>query len=98
MIGAIGGILALANIAPDKCVEIYRQFGKGDVAKGRALHLRMLPVNAAVTTRFGISGLKAAMDMLGFPGWSSPSATASIARRKNPGIAKYLNNRWFTLK
>ena len=68
MIGAIGGILALANIAPDECVEIYRLFGNGDVAKGRALHLRMLPVNAAITTRFGISGLKAAMDMLGYQG------------------------------
>lgn len=68
MIGAIGGILALANIAPDECVEIYRLFGNGDLAKGRALHLRMLPVNAAVTTRFGISGLKAAMNMLGYQG------------------------------
>lgn len=65
-IGAVGGVLALANIAPDECVEIYRLFGAGDLENGRALHLRMLPINAAVTARFGISGLKAAMDMLGY--------------------------------
>lgn len=67
-IGAIGGILALANIAPLECVEIYRRFNKGEITKGRELHLRMLPVNAAVTTRYGISGLKAAMNLLGFHG------------------------------
>ncbi len=65
-IGAVGGVLALANIAPEECVEIYRLFNTGDIEKGRALHLRMLPVNAAVTARFGISGLKAAMDLLGY--------------------------------
>ncbi|MFN2183683.1 MAG: dihydrodipicolinate synthase family protein, partial [Anaerolineae bacterium] len=29
---------------------------------------RMIPVNNAVTGRFGIAGLKAAMDMLGYYG------------------------------
>lgn len=67
-IGAVAGVLALANIAPNKSVEIYRLFGAGDMENGRALHLRMLPVNAAITTRFGVSGLKAAMDMLGYQG------------------------------
>jgi 4-hydroxy-2-oxoglutarate aldolase len=28
----------------------------------------MIPVNAAITARFGIAGLKAAMDMLGYHG------------------------------
>ena len=67
-IGAVGGVLALANIAPNESVEIYRLFGAGDMENGRAFHLRMLPVNAAITTRFGVSGLKAAMDRLGYQG------------------------------
>jgi 4-hydroxy-2-oxoglutarate aldolase len=67
-IGAVGGVLALGNIAPSECLEIYRLFGAGDIENGRALHLRMLPINAAVTTRFGVSGLKAAMEMLGYQG------------------------------
>lgn len=67
-IGAVAGVLALANIAPNESVEIYRLFGAGDMENGRALHLRMLPVNAAITTRFGVSGLKTAMDMLGYQG------------------------------
>jgi 4-hydroxy-2-oxoglutarate aldolase len=67
-IGVTGGILALANVAPDQSVEMFRLFSAGEIEKGRDLHLRMLPVNLAITSRFGISGLKAALDMVGFYG------------------------------
>ncbi|MGQ9586001.1 MAG: dihydrodipicolinate synthase family protein [Anaerolineae bacterium] len=67
-IGVAGGILALANIAPDESVAMFELFHANQVAEGRELHLRMLPVNLAVTSRFGVSGLKAAMDMLGYYG------------------------------
>ncbi len=67
-IGVTGGILALANVAPDEAVEMFRLFNTGEMEKGRALHLRMLPVNLAITDRFGVSGLKAALDMVGFYG------------------------------
>ena len=67
-IGVTGGILALANVAPDQSVEMFRLFNAGEIERGRALHLRMLPVNLAITSRFGISGLKAALDMVGFYG------------------------------
>ncbi len=67
-IGVTGGILALANVAPDESVEMFRLFNAGQIEKGRDLHLRMLPVNLAITSRFGVSGLKAALDMVGFYG------------------------------
>jgi 4-hydroxy-2-oxoglutarate aldolase len=67
-IGVTGGILALANVAPDESVEMLRLFNAGEMDKGRELHLRMLPVNLAITSRFGISGLKAALDLVGFYG------------------------------
>ena len=67
-IGVTGGILALGNIAPEACIALYDHFRAGRMDEGRALHLRMLPVNLAVTSRWGVSGLKAAMDMLGWYG------------------------------
>lgn len=67
-IGVTGGILALANIAPEASVSLFDLFHAGQTDEGRELHLRMLPVNLAVTSRWGVSGLKAAMDMLGFFG------------------------------
>lgn len=67
-LGAKGGILALANIAPRECVEIYDLTRRGELDKAKQLYLRMLPVNKAVTATYGIAGLKAAMDMLGYTG------------------------------
>ena len=67
-LGAVGGILALSNVAPDKCLEIYRLFQAGQLDDAAKLQRRMIPVNAAITARFGIAGLKAALDMLGYYG------------------------------
>jgi 4-hydroxy-2-oxoglutarate aldolase len=67
-IGCSGGIVALANVAPEKCVEIFELAKDGTLEKAKELQLRMIPVNKAVTSTYGISGLKAAMDMLGYFG------------------------------
>jgi len=67
-IGVTGGILALANCAPAEALEMFDLFNAGEIEKGRDLHLRMLPLNLAVTSRFGVSGLKAALDMVGYYG------------------------------
>ena len=67
-LGAIGGVLALANVAPQQSIDIYRLFQAGQWEKAAELQRRMVPVNAAVTARFGIAGLKVAMDMLGYYG------------------------------
>ncbi|MBN1177846.1 MAG: dihydrodipicolinate synthase family protein [Anaerolineae bacterium] len=64
-VGAVGGILALANVAPQMCLEMYEAFEAGRWTEAAELQRRALPLNAAVTTRFGIAGLKAALDMLG---------------------------------
>lgn len=68
MLGGAGGTLAVANVVPDYCVEIQENFEKGDLEKARKMQLALLPLNAAVTSRFGIGGMKAAMDMAGFKG------------------------------
>ncbi len=67
-LGATGGILALANVAPKVCKDIERAFHAGDHATARTLQLRLLAPNAAVTSRFGIPGLKVALDTVGLVG------------------------------
>jgi len=67
-LGAVGGVLALANVAPQESIDIHRLHGTGQWDKAADLQRRMLPVNAAVTSRFGIPGLKVALDMLGYYG------------------------------
>lgn len=67
-IGARGGILAIANCAPEACLTIYSLFEEGKLHEAREQQFRLLPAIEAVTTRFGIGGLKAAMDMVGYEG------------------------------
>ncbi len=67
-LGATGGILALANVAPGVCKDVERAFRAGDHETARTLQLRLLAPNAAVTSRFGIPGLKVALDAVGLTG------------------------------
>ena len=67
-LGATGGILALGNITPDLCADIRDAYVAGDHVKARELQFRALAPNAAVTSRFGIPGLKVALDHVGLRG------------------------------
>lgn len=67
-VGAVGGIVALANIAPDECISIMHLTFEGKHKEAVELQNKMIPVNNAVTSKFGVAGLKAAMDLVGFYG------------------------------
>jgi 4-hydroxy-2-oxoglutarate aldolase len=67
-IGAVGGILALANIAPGLCLDIYKSFRSGDMGSATQHQLRVVELNTAVTRKWGVPALKAAMDYLGMYG------------------------------
>ena len=67
-VGAVGGVLAVANAIPEICVQIYNLFREGKMDEARALQNRMTPLAKAVTTQHGIAGLKIAMDIAGYFG------------------------------
>jgi 4-hydroxy-2-oxoglutarate aldolase len=68
MAGASGGILAVGCAAPAICLEIYDAVRAGASERASTLQSKLTPLAAAVTTRFGIGGLKAALDMGDFVG------------------------------
>jgi len=67
-VGAVGGILAVANVAPQECVRIQNLFNKGNMNEARTLQGQLTPLAKAVTTKYGIGGLKMAMDLRGYFG------------------------------
>jgi 4-hydroxy-2-oxoglutarate aldolase len=66
--GATGGILAVGCAVPEVCVEIFQLFQQGEIERAEQLQSKLTPFAAAVTTRFGIGGLKAALDKSGYVG------------------------------
>jgi 4-hydroxy-2-oxoglutarate aldolase len=67
-VGAVGGILAAANVVPQECVQIQNLFNKGKMDEARALQNELTPLAKTVTTKYGIGGLKMAMDLSGYFG------------------------------
>jgi len=68
LMGAIGGVLSLADVFPEPCCELYDLGVAGNLEEGRELQLQILKLNQMVSGKFGVAGVKAAMDFAGFYG------------------------------
>ncbi len=67
-VGAVGGILAVANVVPRECIQIQTLSKKGKINEARLLQNQLTPLAKAVTIGYGIGGLKMAMDLAGYFG------------------------------
>lgn len=68
LLGGRGGTLTVANVAPEFCVALYEAWCAGDLERARRMQFSLLPLNEAVTVRFGPAGIKAALDLAGYRG------------------------------
>ena len=68
MLGAVGAILAFANAAPYACLSIYEAVRTREYEAADDLQRRAAPAAVAVTTKYGVPGLKYAMDLNGYYG------------------------------
>lgn len=67
--GAIGAVAALANVVPEQVCHLQQLWEAGKLEEARVLQSRLIPANAAVTTRFGVAGLKVALEQsIGYGG------------------------------
>jgi 4-hydroxy-tetrahydrodipicolinate synthase len=69
MLGGKGAVPATGNITTKFCSELYNSFIEGNLEKARDLQLKILPLDNFLTGSqgFGISAIKAGMEMLGLP-------------------------------
>ena len=68
MLGAVGGVLALADCLPELCVELYQAVAANQISTARELNVRILPASKKLVRQFGIPGVKSAMDYRGYYG------------------------------
>lgn len=67
-LGAVGGILALADCLPELCLELHSAFATEQISTARELNRRILPASKKLVRQLGIAGVKAAMDYRGYYG------------------------------
>lgn len=70
-LGASGGILRLAAVAPAECVKLYNLFLEEKLDEARKLQLNLIPINKAIIQTHGIPGTKYALDLRGYYGGPS---------------------------
>jgi 4-hydroxy-2-oxoglutarate aldolase len=68
MLGAVGGVLALADCLPELCIELHRAVAADQTANARSLNLQILPASKKIVRQMGIPGVKCAMDFRGYYG------------------------------
>ena len=66
--GAVGAILAFANVAPTACYEIYAAWKEGDAELARIKQERIVNAALRVGSELGIPGMKYGMDFNGYFG------------------------------
>jgi 4-hydroxy-2-oxoglutarate aldolase len=68
MRGAVGGTVSLANSFPLMALELFDCGVMRDEKKGVLLQERILRINKAISGKYGIPGVKAAMNLAGLKG------------------------------
>lgn len=67
-VGASGGIMAVGLMAPAQAAEISIAFAEGRSGDAGRAQERIAPVHNAIVGGMGVSGIKAALDLLGMHG------------------------------
>ncbi|KAG9484760.1 hypothetical protein GDO78_008065 [Eleutherodactylus coqui] len=91
-IGAVGGVCALANILGTQLCELERLCVGGQWQEARKLQYRLIEPNAAVTRRFGIPGLKQAMEWFGYHGGNCRSPLLPLTEQEQKDLRKVFSS------
>jgi 4-hydroxy-2-oxoglutarate aldolase len=65
-VGAVGGILAPACVAPEACVKLFELTKSGRHDEALALQRELMPLARLLGQTYGVPGLKAALNLLGY--------------------------------
>ena len=89
-LGATGGTLALANVLPNECAELQELVTAGKHQEARDLQLKLLDINHAVTARWGVPGLKAALELQGLYGGEPRRPLLPLGEKERQELAGIL--------
>lgn len=68
VVGAVGVVPALGCLAAERISALLLAYESGNLDSAREIQASLVAPNEAITSKFGIAGLKAALDLIGFYG------------------------------
>jgi len=83
-LGCQGGVIGVSCYAPGLCVQLMREFAKGDRTAAARLQEQITPLDKEIVGKLGPAGVKGAMDAVGLYGGPTraPLAPLSTADRE----------------
>ncbi len=88
--GASGGILGVANVAPAECARIHDLFRAGDGAGAGRLQERIGPLHNALVGKMGVAGVKCGLDLCGYRGGAPRPPLSPLPPDRRPEVAALL--------
>ena len=90
-LGAVGAVAATACFAAEQTNEIGRAFAAKDKAAAGAIQETVAPLHQGIVSRLGVSGVKAAMDLVGLYGGPVRLPLTPVSQREREGIEQLLS-------
>jgi 4-hydroxy-2-oxoglutarate aldolase len=89
-LGAAGGILGVANIAPGLCADVVRHFREGRPQEAGRVQGRLTPLHREIVAAHGAVGCKAALDLMGWAGGAPRAPLRPLDDRERQQVARVM--------
>jgi len=90
-IGAVGGILGVANVATGFCCDIYSTFSSGRSAEAGRTQEVVAPLHNEIVGGRGVPGVKRTLDLLGLRGGSPRSPLRPLPESHDDALQRLLS-------
>ncbi len=89
-IGAVGGILGVANVAPGLCATIHDAFIAGRSSEAGRVQELVTPLHNEIVGRRGVPGVKRTLDLLGLRGGEPRPPLQPLPADQDDALARLL--------
>jgi 4-hydroxy-2-oxoglutarate aldolase len=84
--GAVGGVLSPLDYIPERCCEIEALWNAGDSEAAEKLSNEIIEINNRSVAKFGVCGVKYAMNLMGYKGGMPRNPLAPLTKQEQEQI------------
>jgi 4-hydroxy-2-oxoglutarate aldolase len=89
-VGAVGGIVAVANMAPGSSAGVFQAFKAGRSSEAGRLQQQIGPLHNDIVGAIGVPGVKVALDLLGYRGGDPRPPILPLASKGQAAVREAL--------
>jgi len=88
--GAIGGVVSMSDYLPDMCCKLQELFELGKIEEAEKLDVYARKLSSNAAGKYGVAGVKVAMDLLGYYGGNPRIPLLPINEEEKTGLKAVL--------